>query len=241
MKNLIIKSRIIPLDLCAMQSQINQSKKRLFCANGFVYKRFDRFFLVTALSVLTGRDIYTGNTKHLNCYVPDTLVFNSVDKLGTKKQLHSVPLYVDNMPVWMVHPTKQRTIDIAVIPLDEKLTDIEALNDFEADLMELTDDIFVYGYPLSFQKREDKDESFVHKIKIIFEDEDRYVVDGVTRQGFYGGSVFVNQKNSFVPAFLGVYSGFDKNNTSLESQISVWKKELIDEIIDSKFFDESYM
>ena len=241
MKNSIIKSRIFPLDVCVTHFQSDKNKKSLFCANGFIYRRFERFYLVTALSVVTGRDIYTGQIKHLNNFVPDCLVFNLVDKIRGKKQPFSVPLYMDDMPVWMVHPTKQRTIDLAVIPLDEKITGIAALNDFETDLLNLTDDVFMCGYPLSFYQDEDKNAPLLQKTNIVSNEEDHYEIESLNRQGFYGALLFANQKDSFLPAFLGVYSGFDKSNTSFESQTSVWKKEFIDEIIDSEFFDESYM
>lgn len=90
-----------------------------------------------------------------------------------------------------------------------------------------------------------------------------FIVDGTTRAGMSGAPVFfynnfsqtnlqdggfcfnMSPKRSF--CFLGIYSGRLRGNSSPEDGIDresflglVWKKELIDEIIDGGFRDEAY-
>lgn len=134
----------------------------------------------------------------------------------------------------------------------------------------VADEIFVVGYPLSLGANENKDFPIWKNATIASEPSVNYfadgrkafVIDGTTRSGMSGSPVirythFTYNKDSqgisfgmspqCVYNFLGIYSGRlisnDVNNTNMEHESFlglVWKKELIDEIIDGNIRDEIY-
>ena len=132
----------------------------------------------------------------------------------------------------------------------------------------VADDVFVVGYPLALGTNENKDFPIWKRASIASEPSINYfndgrkafVIDGTTREGMSGSPVFfysnftqsstqdggkcfsMSLQRTF--NFLGIYSGRLRGNNTKEKESFlglVWKKELIDEIIDGNVRDEAYV
>lgn len=237
----IINERIYPINACIANKKNDVNKKILFCGTGFFYNQMGEVYFVTSLNVVAGRDIYTGETKNLNHYVPNSLSFMVSVKSSLEKQELFLPLYDEDLtPVWFVHPVKKREIDIAVIPLKNQ-QGLKSLNDFEGNFNNFNQDVFVLGYPLYINQKERGQNPCLENRTILSNNEDCFFITPLNQSGFCGAPVFMEQENSLFPVFVGIYSGVDSNIQSSFSKECVWKAELIDEIIDAKLKDESYI
>lgn len=173
-------------------------------------------------------------------------------------------------PTWMVHPKYGRKVDVAVIPINfDKHVNLFAINDVEsiAVNMSVADDVFVLGYPLALGTNEAQDLPIWKRASIASEPNVNYfndgraafIIDGTTRSGMSGSPVFfynnfskTNLEDggvcfSMSPercfCFLGVYSGRLCGSTKDDNESFlgiVWKKELIDEIIEGNVYDDRY-
>lgn len=245
-------------------------------ATGFIYKHNNIQYLVTNLHVLSGRDIFTGEIESKTGGVPNFLSFtpslyieeqNKIIKdIGNKINCN---LYdADNKPLWFIHPKYKRNVDIAVLSLRDINVNLFAITDlgnYSTDL-NITDDVFVIGYPLALGTNENKNfpiwKSAVVAsepcIDYFIDGREAFIIDGTTRSGMSGSPVirysnFIEtHKNdgthSFgmmshkVCNFLGIYSGRLRGATTDESFLGVvWKKSLIIEIINAKYRDLEYI
>lgn len=176
----------------------------------------------------------------------------------------------EHQPRWLIHPIYKRKVDISVICLDlDASINLFAINDIQETQthISIADDIFVIGYPLSLGTNENKAFPIWKNATIASEPSINYftdgrktfVIDGTTRAGMSGSPViryshFIYNKDKdginfgMCPqctfSFLGVYSGRlhgKTDNSNVESFLGlVWKKELIDEIIDANVLDKQY-
>lgn len=174
----------------------------------------------------------------------------------------------NNMPTWLIHPNHKRNIDIAVLPLNNLSDILFAINDIPCVNAEIqiADDVFVIGYPLALGTNENKifpiwkRASIASEPSVNYFNDDRkaFVIDGTTRSGMSGSPVFFysnftktltqNGGISFNMSlerdftFLGIYSGrlIGKQSNDESFLGLVWKKELIDEIIDGNVGDDAY-
>lgn len=179
-------------------------------------------------------------------------------------------LYDDNgNPRWLIHPEHKRSVDIAVIPLfPTSRTNLFAITDIpNVDAtISVADDVFVVGYPLALGANENrlfplwKRASIASEPSVDYFDDGRktFVIDGTTKSGMSGSPVFFysnfSQSNNLDGSccfsmalvrsfcFLGVYSGRLRGRNSNEDSFLglVWKKELIDEIIEGNIRDDKY-
>ncbi|MBP3616347.1 MAG: trypsin-like peptidase domain-containing protein [Alphaproteobacteria bacterium] len=253
-------------------------------ATGFIYNRNGKQYLITNLHVTSGRNICTGEIENSKGAVPDLIKFqvsvcnsyNEQTKIVQKNGVLSVVLYDQSkMPLWLIHPSYKRNVDIAVLPLDNLNPPVNflAINDIQSieTKVSVADDVFVVGYPLALGTNENKDFPIWKRASIASEPSINYfndgrkafVIDGTTREGMSGspvvfysnftqtstqdGGVCFGMSPRRVFNFLGIYSGRlygrNINNEKIEKESFlglVWKRELIDEIIDGNMRDEAY-
>lgn len=172
----------------------------------------------------------------------------------------SVPLYtIENKPKWLVHPNYK--IDIVALPLGrseakpERLASINNTIEFTDDMViSVAEDVFIVGYPYGRTSGERTPLPIWKRATIASEPTENYYADGrktflidtTTRSGMSGSPVIIYKLGTYMTStgttvlstrpsfkFLGVYSGRIDGDRELDSYLGiVWKKELIDEIID---------
>ena len=133
------------------------NEESLGIATGFIWKRNERFYLVTNWHVITCRRFPTGENLHSQGARPNKLrvLFNlGFQQFG--KQEHLITIRDDDArPCWLVHPN--RNVDVAVLPLPYDGTDpVFALNPIngsaDPDLfVGVGMDCFVLGYPFGIE------------------------------------------------------------------------------------------
>lgn len=270
------------LNPCIVDKTNSEHLLTLANATGFVYKRNEKQYLVTNLHITSGRDIYSGKILDIHKAIPEFLIlFPSLYEKNTglieKTSLYLTNYLYDknNKPLWLIHPQYKRSIDIAVLPLDNLNPPVNflAINDIQNvnTKVAVADDVFVVGYPLALGTNENKDFPIWKRASIASEPSINYfsdgrkafVIDGTTREGMSGspvvfysnftqtstqeGGVCFGMSPQRAFNFLGIYSGRlygrNINNEIIEKESFlglVWKKELIDEIIDGNIRDVAY-
>ncbi len=240
-------SPICPLDVCIFKNNEQKTKQTLFCATGFIYKKNKNLYFVTGLNVVTGRDISTGIFKTKGNYLPDVIsVF--VPSIQQKKQnkptLPSFELQLydtDNNPIWLIHPLYKRSVDIAVIPLAQYVSDLNPINDISDESVVFSDTFKIIGYPLFATNTDDKTKPLWIDVSLYKNDKQTFYIENTPRLGMFGAPVFAYEEclDSIFIKFLGIFSG--KSSNENDSPLPVWKKELLDEIIQKGIKDSSYL
>lgn len=267
---------------CIIDKTNSNNLIELADATGFIYKRNEKQYLITNLHVISGRDPCTGEILDIHKAIPELL--RSFPSLYEQKtgRIAKTSLYLDcwlydqnNIPLWLIHPSYKRNVDIAVLPLDNLNPPVNfwAINDIQSieTKVSVADDVFVVGYPLALGTNENKEFPIWKRASIASEPSINYfndgrkafVIDGTTRKGMSGSPVFFYSNFTQISTqdggvcfgispqrafnFLGVYSGRLKGNNISNDTIEkesflglVWKKELIDEIIDGNMRDGAY-
>ncbi|MEQ6438284.1 hypothetical protein V8Z74_25250 [Comamonas sp. w2-DMI] len=94
--------------------------EELAIGTGFVYKKDDRFYIVTAWHNVTGRhpDTFKPNK---NVAIPDNVVVNFCFLLGENgmgRMAISLPLYNDERACFYIHPENWPRVNVVAIPFD---------------------------------------------------------------------------------------------------------------------------
>lgn len=177
-----------------------------------------------------------------------------------EKEIH---LYQDEdyqKPIWFVHPKFGYSVDVIAIPLVDTRTVIHEnyqfypINNYSfQDQFDVTiaDEIYILGYPfnilgdhmLPIWKRA----SVASEPSVDINGLPKYLVDTATKSGMSGSPVIMRrttvhkgteEKNMIIGTvqnFAGIYSGRIGVKNELEAQLGiVWKRHLVDEIIDGK-------
>jgi Trypsin-like peptidase domain len=227
-------------------------------ATAFWYRRGDDPYLVTNWHVLSGRNPITGQPRHAQGAVPNTLQTHlQAPDLGFVTPRRIIDLYHTNKTAtWWQHPLGQ-DIDLAVLPIEFVLAEdrykIYAVNDLESDplLFDVGVDAFIIGYPLDVVHHGYllpiwKRGSIATTPSLPFAGSPAFLVDSLTREGMSGSPVVVRtvgtalmengameSSPSIYSRFVGVYSGRYGADDQLGPQLGrVWHTRLIDEIID---------
>ena len=244
-------------------------------ATGFLWRHGTQVYLVTNWHVVTGINILNGSfMKHGWC--PKQLVIHFISKSnpfagttiageqftfdrGFDVGEASISLYEDfHNPFWIQHEaTFDGSIDIAILPLDEKTIagnpQIICVNDykFESLFHSVGNDIFVIGHPL---RSADtlypvtlpvwKRGSIASELFIPWNMRPAFLIDVKTSGGMSGSPVIrrsfgptimadlsIADKMAVCSEFMGVYSGRLHDDDDNASIGLVWHRNLIDEII----------
>lgn len=222
-------------------------------ATGFIWRRGERFYLVTNWHVITCRHFPTGENLHNQGARPNRLrAFFNVGLQQFGKQEHLISIRdEDARPQWLVH--SGRRVDVAVLPLPYDGKDpVFALNPIngteDPDLfVGVGMDCFILGYPFGVVPPGYpvwKRGSIASEPDLIRMTGDHMLVDTASRPGMSGAPVIVRtwgyhllddggtEVDEYARSrFVGIYSG-RLAAQPMEAQIGmVWGGYLIDEII----------
>ena len=230
-------------------------------ATGFIYERHNKPYLITNWHVVTGKDPLTN--KNLDDYggLPDiicTFFRDKIQKGTTLKEL--IPLYSDeymDKPLWLEHPEHRQKVDVVAIPLSSEIVEkyqLYPINTiaFDDDIPpEVSDDVFVIGYPFSepqyLQLPIWKKGSIASEPTVNIDQLPKMLIDTATRSGL-SGSPAIFQRTGLhkmgpdgmlkddsiigrIRGFLGVYSGRIGKDEFKAQLGMIWKKKILDEII----------
>ena len=231
-------------------------------ATGFFYKRHASDYLITNWHVLSGRDANTGQTLLNTGAIPDRIQFLlQAEPLGStwlspRKPLLHFDEQQDTTANWFQHPSGQR-IDLACIRVLDLppgvLARFPTANNVQEPLThEIGSDCYVVGFPLwHITSRETvvwKRATIATEFELGFGSTASFLVDTTSSKGMSGSPVFLRQTGKVRYAsgevgfwdggpateFVGVYSGRYLSSDGSELSLGhVWKRELIDEMIDT--------
>lgn len=230
---------------------------------GFIYKRNDKFYLITNWHNVTGRNPITKECLDDKLATPDVIVtyFRS-------KENHAIcnseilKLYnIDDMstPLWIEHPQHREAIDVVAIPINEDIVEKYSLfpiNNIPLDndiKPEISDEVFIIGYPFSdtphLQLPIWKKGSIASEPTVNIDQLPKLYVDTATRPGLSGSPVIYQRtgihnlaQGGFpksdtiigrIRGFLGIYSGRIGKDEEKAQLGIIWKSQVIDEIIDN--------
>lgn len=238
----------------------------LSTATGFLYSLNKYTYLITNWHNVTGRNPVTGETvSENNGGIPNFfLTYLRVKNGGGASEREEILLYEDEemtKPKWLIHPVHKEQVDVVAIKLvkSERLI-YTSINDadFEKNIEpEVGDECFVIGYPFEdlrylglpiWKKASIASEPTVNEDQLP-----KILIDTATRPGLSGSPVIFqrngvhNSKNNEltldtifgrIRGFLGVYSGrIGKGEINAQLGI-VWKKKVIDEIINGNIYGD---
>jgi hypothetical protein len=222
-------------------------------ATGFVWKDGNQHYLITNWHVVTGRNAATGELE--TQARPEMLraLFNiRVGDFG--KQQYDITIRDQNHhPLWLVYPSRGRSVDIVAIPLPmtgtEPMMDMYPINTLLSKTLKIKIgmDVFILGYPFGAEPPAFpvwKRGSIASVPDLVMMTTGYYLVDTASRPGMSGAPVILRSwTNDFAegsiraindePAtnLIGVYSGRLHADKS-EAQIGmVWHHSYIHNII----------
>lgn len=93
----------------------------LAIGTGFVYKKDEKFYIVTAWHNVTGRHPDTFTLSNKNCAVPDRVAVNFCLLLNSGHSIRMaifLPLHDDERACFYIHPKNWPRVDVVAIPFD---------------------------------------------------------------------------------------------------------------------------
>ena len=175
------------------------------------------------------------------------------------------PLYDSaQKPQWYIHPQHGNKVDVVALAIGINDTDfmIEAINDnkieFDNIEPEVGDDVFIIGFPHNYNSGGKlpiwKRGSIASEPQIDLDKLPKMLVDTASRPGMSGSPVIYRRTGihktvngelgpdsiiGTIQGFCGIYSGRLQAKDALDTQLGiVWKKRVIDEIIQAKSKDD---
>ncbi len=228
----------------------------LIFGTSFLFEKNDDLFLVSNWHTFSGRDPNTNKPLSATGGIPNKVKCRLIlDNKLLKWEDHVFNL-VDsgNKSLWFQHPRNGNNVDVAVLPIElSKQFKRLAINQYKFTDMriEVSQDVFILGFPLGISGR--RELPIWKRGSIASEPGGNYpriLVDTATREGMSGAPVIMKYRGTYISnpgnamsaddwfgegeLFLGVYSGrLGKDEFKAQLGI-VWKKEVIEEIINGK-------
>lgn len=244
----------------------DETKQKLASGTGFIYERNFKLYLITNWHNVTGLNPITKKNVGDHAGIPDVLVLTlQTQKEPFIKWGHfPINLYDDcKKPEWLIHPKHKEMVDVVAIEIeyDKDFSGIfRPINKVKFDnfKLEISDDIYILGYPYKPNGGGHfpiwKKGSVATEPDIDYDGVPKFYVDTASRPGMSGSPVIFKRtgihgiENGIlkpdsligeVHGFVGIYSGRILGKTELEAQLGiVWKKEVIDDIIDGNTKDK---
>ena len=259
------KVKIDPISYSSIPVEMVFSKTNQTLATGtaFIYESNNKNYLITNWHNVTGLNPLTMEALGNHGGVPDLLCF----KLQTQKEpsikweTFKISLYDnENRAVWLVHPNLRERVDVIAIQIPEDVIGIiRPINKIRFDEFELrvSDEVFVLGFPYSITGGGAlpiwKRGSIASEPDIDYENLPKFYIDTASRPGMSGSPVIfrrfgingtedgvlrISSTIGEIRGFVGIYSGRITGTSQFEAQLGVvWKKEVIEQIIDGKLRD----
>jgi hypothetical protein len=225
-------------------------------ATGFIWRRHERFYLITNWHVVSALDFFTKEHLLEGGSRPNKLRCHFLRVEQRERELIDVPIRDENdRPLWLIHFEQEtRAIDVVALPLDDEglktkvtLFPVNELAPGKLAIM-IGMDVFILGYPfgskppaLPIWKRG----SIASEPDLVRHSTGYYLVDTASRPGMSGSPVILRSwsnhilesnmwttSNEQLPIdrIIGVYSG---RLRPTDAQIGiVWHVDYIEQIID---------
>jgi hypothetical protein len=224
--------------------------------SAFFYKRNADIYLITNWHNLSGRNPITGAPLSNTGALPHTAAIPfHLEQLGTWSNPYNFPLFSDTGEIlWKQHPQHGQNVDIAMlkitVPPNCKVYPINEIASADTMRIEVGMDVFVLGFPMRFftgifpiWKRA----TLATEYDFAVEGLPKFLIDTATQKGMSGSPVILRQRGGYsdvngnmmmgmssATKFLGISSGRYEGDDLAAVQLGiVWRKEIIDEIIDS--------
>lgn len=251
---------INPLSIASFLTELFFNDMSLGTATSFAYKYKNNKYLITNYHVAYGRNPENGQSLNKMGSIPNKMsVYFYTQKM---EPMFYTILYPETENPFKYITINDTIIDIAIYKLDEKfigvcINEIEELSKFLKQenniLLGITESLYVLGYPRGinialtpiWKRSSIASEPDINPNGIPY-----FYIDTTTREGMSGSPViFYTSNGSYQTAtgcsvlaggcaynLVGIYSGRDINDESHIAQLGkVWKKELIEQIIDKYF------
>lgn len=236
----------------------------LAVCTGFIYVKDNQHYLVTNWHNFTGKNPDT-NKALKDTFVLPQMVQMPFHKTGTPfitwERVNFNLLDKSLSPRWLVHPVHKQKVDVVALKINiPKDVIIHAINqqNFDDFSPMVADNVYILGFPYNFNGGGNfpiwKMASIATEPDIDFNSKPQMLVDTASREGMSGAPVIFRRQgvhgliggqmmdNSIIGEiqnFVGVYSGRYTSDTQFDAQLGiVWKKSVIDEIIDGNFIDK---
>ena len=244
----------------------DETQQKLASGTGFIYERKEKLYLITNWHNVTGLNPITKEQIGNHGGIPDVIVLTLQTQKEPHIEWGNFPIDLydkDKKADWLVHPEHKELVDVVAIEIefDEDFKGIfRPINKIKFDefKLEISDDVFIIGFPYELKGGGHfpiwKRGSVATEPDIDYERLPKMFVDTASRPGMSGSPVIFRRtgihgaKNGelkpdsiigTIQNFVGIYSGRVLGKTELEAQLGiVWKKEVIDEIIDGNTKDE---
>jgi len=245
---------------------LNETRQKLASGTGFIYKHAEKFYLITNWHNVTGLNPITKQHIGKHGGIPDVVVMTLQIRKEPfiEWKNFTVNLYEDNKADWYVHPIHKEKVDVVAIELiiPENFEGIlRPINNIDFDNFKLTisDDIFILGFPYQIKGGGHfpiwKRGSVASEPDLDFEQLPKFFVDTAGKSGMSGAPVIFRRTGVHgslegtnllegtilgrIQGFVGIYSGRIIGKSELDAQLGVvWKKSVIEEIIEGQLTDE---
>ncbi|MBK9553858.1 MAG: hypothetical protein IPO45_17025 [Saprospiraceae bacterium] len=260
MKKAFIKQHYLSDTSLPLAMFLDQTKVQLASGTCFIYRYEDEFFLITNWHNVTG--LNPANMEPLSDHGGRPDVFRITMQKNEQPLSHLYVyryLFLDNKATWFVHPEYAEKVDVVAIPIhfDENVR-VSAINRFSFDNYELAiaDDVFIVGFPYNLDGGAFfpiwKKGSVASEPTLPMDNLPKFLIDTASRSGMSGSPVIFKRPGPHIInnvlddktrldticGFAGVYSGRIQGKSALDAQLGiVWKKEVIEEIIEGKVLD----
>lgn len=239
----------------------------LATATGFYWQIDNVLWLITNWHNLTGFDPDTGKRKENATTSPVVVAVPVITKTteAIKWSWCKVPLYENESPKWLVHPSRCYHVDVVAIEVGENVDEnaIQPINLIKWDKecsARVADDVYILGFPYGMAGGGNfpiwKRATIASEPDIDVGNLPQVIVDTTTRTGMSGSPVIIRRDGIHglvddklvdssiigeIQGFLGIYSGRFYADEQEETQLGrVWKKQVIEEIIEGTTKDDGY-
>jgi len=209
---------------------LEETKQQLASGTGFIYKYDEKLYLITNWHNVTGLNPSTKRPLSSHGGVPNILTLGLLVKNSkpTEWRNFHINLYdSDGKAEWFIHPIHKELVDVIAIEI-EFSEDFEGIfkpindlvfNEFE---IQVADDVFILGYPLSMTGGGLfpiwKKGSIATEPEIDYERLPKFLVDASSKQGMSGSPVIMRKNGvhfneisdsifGTIQNFIGIYSG----------------------------------
>jgi len=144
---------IDPYSAAAIPLQMFFNDTELGIGTGFIWRANNQNFLITNWHNFTGKNPFTG--KHLSPTAAEPnavrIWWNTKSKLGEKFAARHTIYDPSGVPIWLIHPTLGKGVDVIALPLEEKpdadMFPINELDQLPQMAWKIGMDAHVLGYP----------------------------------------------------------------------------------------------
>ena len=247
-----------PLSIATVPVTVLFNDRVLLEATAFIWKRQERYYLITNWHVVSAITLFTKNLILEGGSRPNKLRCHFVVRVGHyERELIDIPIRdEDDQPLWLVHPAQERRlVDVIALPLDNTLKERVALlpvNELAPGKLAIRIgmDVYILGYPFGSAPPAFpvwKRGSIASEPDLVHVTTGYYLVDTASRPGMSGSPVILRSWSNHVlesnmwvitndqlpvDRVIGVYSG-RKIPEDAQSGL-VWHVDYIDQIIDGE-------